>query len=51
MAAELAVTELTPGHRYIQGPQASLDAVAKIIDDWGLARFHDDTQANIHLAL
>ena len=50
-SAEMKVTELIPGHRYIQGSQASLDSVAKIIDDWGLARFDDDTQANTHVAV
>jgi len=51
MAAELAVTELIPERTFIQGSQASLDAVAEVIDGWGLQRFHTDSQGSAHVAL
>ena len=51
MAAESALTELVPAQTYVQGSKQALDAVGKVIDGWGLRRFHTDTQGSSHLAL
>jgi len=51
VAEESALTELVPGQTYVQGSKQALDAIGKVIDGWGLRRFHTDTQGNSHLAL
>lgn len=51
MAAESALTELVPGQTYIQGNRQSLDAVASVIEGWGLQRFHTDSQGDAHIAI
>ena len=51
MAAETRVTTLMPGQTFIQGTKESLDEVSDVIDGWGLARFHTDTQGDAHIAI
>ena len=51
MEAELQVTQLISGQTFIQGPLSSLEAVADVIDGWGLSPSHTDSQGNVHMAL